>query len=166
MDFLGIGLWEMLLIAGLAFVILGPQDLAVLGRKAGVFLRNLMMSDEYKEIKRTQRAISNLPNKLIREAGIDQKTILPKSNKTLSSPPLTGSGETPTDQPVISVPETPAEDPVFDAWAHPGTSVEDKHRAMRDDVKRGSSRARKKSPVVESQVEDSIPPGKPSDQTN
>ncbi|MEK9164194.1 MAG: twin-arginine translocase TatA/TatE family subunit [Chloroflexota bacterium] len=41
MDFFGIGSWEVLVIAILALVILGPKQMIIMARKAGELLRRL-----------------------------------------------------------------------------------------------------------------------------
>lgn len=46
MDFFGIGSWELLVIAILALVILGPKQMIMLARKAGELLRRLQQEWE------------------------------------------------------------------------------------------------------------------------
>lgn len=46
MDFFGIGSWEILVIAILALVILGPKQMIMLARKAGELLRRLQQEWE------------------------------------------------------------------------------------------------------------------------
>ncbi|RPI87435.1 MAG: hypothetical protein EHM41_04960 [Chloroflexi bacterium] len=65
MDILGIGPLELVFIFLIALIILGPQEMARVGKIAGRFLRKIMISPTWKEIR-------NLPYRIIREAGIDE----------------------------------------------------------------------------------------------
>jgi Tat protein translocase TatB subunit len=59
MDFFGIGSWEVLVIAILALVILGPKQMIVLARKAGELLRRLQQEWEqtYGTLQREMKEI-------------------------------------------------------------------------------------------------------------
>ncbi len=71
MDILGIGPLELLLILIIALVVLGPKDMVKAGRTIGRFLRVIVTSDTWKVINQASRDIRNLPNRLIREAGLE-----------------------------------------------------------------------------------------------
>jgi Sec-independent protein translocase protein TatA len=140
MNILGIGLWEIILILGLAFVILGPQDMATLGRKAGVTIRKWIASEEFKEIKRTQDALTSLPSKLISEAGLDKNMISPWANPEVEPK----KGDIRTEKP--SREETPPGierqevDAALDAWANPYETAEAKRKAISADLRQSMSR--------------------------
>lgn len=68
MDFLGIGILELMLIFLIALIVLGPQDMVKVGRGFGRFLRRTIFSPTWLNI---QRNIRNLPYQLMREAGIE-----------------------------------------------------------------------------------------------
>jgi len=141
MDILGIGLWEILLILGLAFIILGPQDMSILGRKAGTALRKWMMTDEYREIKRTQTALTNLPRKLMSESGLDSNIIKPPAAASVA-PEVKKVVSEKIEDSIETVSQSAAEsDDPLSAWAHPGEPSAQKRKAMLDDVKRSSMRA-------------------------
>lgn len=71
MEILGIGPTELLLIIILALVIVGPRDLAKLGRDAGRALNRLYRSPMWRTMNEASREIRNLPTRLAREAELD-----------------------------------------------------------------------------------------------
>lgn len=72
MDIFGIGPLEFFLILIIALIILGPNDMAKAGRSLGQFLRRLVMSEEWRIITRSASEFKHLPNRLIREAGLEE----------------------------------------------------------------------------------------------
>ena len=72
MDIFGIGPLEFFLILIIALIILGPNDMAKAGRSLGRLLRRLVMSDEWRIITQSASEFRHLPNRLIREAGIEE----------------------------------------------------------------------------------------------
>jgi len=73
MEFLGIGPMELLFIIIIALIVLGPRDMAKAGRTIGKFMRDVVKSDTWKVVKTTTRELENLPNKLMREAGLEEE---------------------------------------------------------------------------------------------
>lgn len=71
MEFLGIGPLELILILIVALVVLGPKDMVKAGRTIGRTLRTIVSSDTWRVVQQTSREMRNLPNRLIREAGIE-----------------------------------------------------------------------------------------------
>lgn len=71
MDILGIGPLEIILILLIALIILGPRDMAKTGRSIGRTLRKVVKSPYWQALTRTSQEIRNLPNRLIREAGLE-----------------------------------------------------------------------------------------------
>ena len=72
MDIFGIGPSELILILVVALIFLGPKDLAKTGRSIGRFLRKLILSEEWHAIQQAGKELRNMPNRLIREAGIEE----------------------------------------------------------------------------------------------
>lgn len=72
MEFLGIGPLELLIVLLLALVLLGPKDMAKAGRSLGKFMRRVVTSPQWKVINQTSQELRNLPNRLIREAGLEE----------------------------------------------------------------------------------------------
>jgi sec-independent protein translocase protein TatB len=72
MEILGIGPLEIVFVLILALIILGPQGMVENARKAGVWIRKLVRSPLWKDITTAQREVSDLPRKLVREAGLEE----------------------------------------------------------------------------------------------
>jgi len=79
MDFLGIGPLELFFIVIISLLVFGPSDMVKAGRTIGRYLRKLVKSPLWQEVTR----LRHLPNKLIREAGLDEE--LDEINKGLQS---------------------------------------------------------------------------------
>ncbi|MBI4732220.1 MAG: twin-arginine translocase TatA/TatE family subunit [Chloroflexi bacterium] len=71
MNLFGIGLPEILFILFLALLIFGPKDLERTGKALGKGLNKLIRSDTWKVVKDTGRELKNLPNRLMRESGLE-----------------------------------------------------------------------------------------------
>ena len=71
MDILGIGPLELMFIVLIALIVLGPKDMVKAGKTIGRTLRTIVSSDTWKIVNQASREVRNLPNKLIREAGIE-----------------------------------------------------------------------------------------------
>lgn len=72
MEFLGIGPLEFLLIVVIALIVLGPQGIVKSAREAGKFVRKIVRSPLWRDVVDTSREIRDLPQKVIREAGIEK----------------------------------------------------------------------------------------------
>ena len=95
MEFLGIGPSELLFIVIIALVVLGPRDMQKAGRTVGRWLRQLVTSDSWKLFQQTSREIQTLPNRLMREAALDE---LQEIQKDLHQPiNLSGPNPPPAD---------------------------------------------------------------------
>lgn len=71
MDILGVGPLELLFILLIALIILGPKEMVKAGQTIGRFLRKIVTSSSWMAVQQTSRELRNLPNKLIRDAGLD-----------------------------------------------------------------------------------------------
>ena len=69
MDFLGIGVPELVFILLIALIVLGPNDMQKAGKTVGTWMRKIVLSDEWRSIKNASRKLKTLPNELMREAG-------------------------------------------------------------------------------------------------
>jgi sec-independent protein translocase protein TatB len=83
MEFLGIGPSELLFIIIIALIVLGPKDMQKAGRTIGKWLRKVITSDGWKLFQQTSREIQTLPNRLMREAALDE---LKEVQKDLKQP--------------------------------------------------------------------------------
>jgi sec-independent protein translocase protein TatB len=72
MDIFGIGPTELVFIVLIALIILGPKDMQKAGRTIGRWLRNLVTSDGWRVFRDTSRELRNLPNRLMREANLEE----------------------------------------------------------------------------------------------
>ena len=72
MDILGVGPLELVFILIIALIILGPNDMVKAGRTLGRWLRKLVTSPTWSAVQQTSRDLKNLPNKLMREAGLEE----------------------------------------------------------------------------------------------
>jgi sec-independent protein translocase protein TatB len=71
MDIFGIGPTELVFIFLLALILLGPKDMEKTGRTIGRFLRDLTRSEGWHAFRDTSRELRNLPNRLMREANLE-----------------------------------------------------------------------------------------------
>ena len=71
MDFLGVGPLELVFILLIALLVLGPRDIARFARKAGRFLNRLYRSELWGTLSKASQEFRNLPNRLAREAALD-----------------------------------------------------------------------------------------------
>ncbi len=73
MEILGIGPMEFILILIIALIVMGPNDMVKTGRTIGKFLRKLVTSPTWQAVQQTSRDLRYLPNKLMREAGMEEE---------------------------------------------------------------------------------------------
>jgi len=78
MDILGIGPLELVFILLIALIVLGPNDMVKAGRTLGRFLRKLVTSPAWQMVQQTSKDLRYLPNKLMREAGLEEMEELKK----------------------------------------------------------------------------------------
>lgn len=72
MEVLGVGPLELFFILIIALIFLGPRDMVKAGRTLGRFMRRIVMSPTWRMVQQTSREIRTLPNRLIREAGMEE----------------------------------------------------------------------------------------------
>jgi sec-independent protein translocase protein TatB len=72
MEILGVGPSELIFIVIIALIVLGPKDMQKAGRSIGKWLRTIVTSDGWKLFQQTSREIQTLPNRLMREAALDE----------------------------------------------------------------------------------------------
>lgn len=94
MDFLGIGMPELIFIMLIALIIIGPKDMEKTGRAIGRFLNNLIHSDGWQAFRQTSREVRNLPNRLMREANIEDIEKMAKDPLNQNQIPSTAKQKT------------------------------------------------------------------------
>ena len=72
MELLGIGPLELAFIILIAVIVIGPRDIGKFARGAGRFLNKLYRSEEWKALNQASRNLRTLPNRLAREAALDE----------------------------------------------------------------------------------------------
>ena len=82
MEVLGIGPLELLFILLIALIVLGPQDMVKAGRLLGKWMRHIVTSEGWRTVQQTSRELRYLPNRLMREAGLEElQKSLPKEKE-------------------------------------------------------------------------------------
>jgi Sec-independent protein translocase protein TatA len=71
MEILNVGIPELLFILILMLILLGPEGMSKTARTAAREIRKIIRSPLWSELMKTQRDIQDLPQRLVREAGID-----------------------------------------------------------------------------------------------
>lgn len=147
MEFLNIGPLELLAIIVIALLVLGPRDLAKTARAAGRFLNRMYKSEAWRTITRTSREIRDLPNRLARDAALEELDETLKSSRALATEPLRGitdelnselknwapspKGAETQPSPYAPANMTPSPDDGLDAWT-PGASKEENKQGLED----------------------------------
>lgn len=72
MDIFGIGPTELVFIILIILILLGPKEMEKTGRTVGRFLRDMTQSDSWRAFRDTSRELRNLPNRLMREANLEE----------------------------------------------------------------------------------------------
>ena len=111
MEFLGIGPLELLLILLLALIIMGPKDLEKTAKSMGKGLNRLVRSDTWKTVTEASRQLRTLPNKLMREANLEEFQKMTSQELSATATETQKALEAWTTQPatVINTPENPPE---------------------------------------------------------
>jgi Sec-independent protein translocase protein TatA len=68
----GLGLPELVIVALLAFVVIGPQRSREVALRAGRFLRSVITSSWWKEFNQVADSVRNLPTTLVRMAELEE----------------------------------------------------------------------------------------------
>ena len=123
MDFLGIGPLELIIVFIIILLILGPNEMVKTGKTIGEIVRKITRSDEWKGLNKISREIRTLPNRLAREAELEnlkkeidldkqispiagelkdsatvEFDVKPKPTKNISKPPESEVTSPPSDQ--------------------------------------------------------------------
>lgn len=72
MNIFGVGPLEIIFILIIALIFIGPQDIGKYARSAGRFLNRFYRSDTWRLFRETSRNIRTLPNRLAREAALEE----------------------------------------------------------------------------------------------
>jgi len=117
MEILNIGPLELLLIAVIAIIVLGPKGMVTGAREAGKLIRKVVRSPIWRDVVDTSREIREFPRKVAREAGIEQdleelrrstRETVTQINRTHAPPIIPLGAESQTDH--DEKPEKPVKD--------------------------------------------------------
>jgi len=124
MDIFGVGPLEFLLVLIITLVVLGPNDMAKAGRSIGKFMRKVITSPEWRTLLQASREMRNIPNRMMREAGIEEiKKDLPTPDQLIQEAGLKDAVKDVNKElqeikeasawstPIIETPEEPVEKP-------------------------------------------------------
>lgn len=78
MNIFGIGPLEIIFVLIIGILVLGPEGMIDSGRKLGKFLRSIIRSPWWQNVRKGVNEIQYLPQKLIREAELEELTELRK----------------------------------------------------------------------------------------
>ena len=127
MDFLGVGPLELIFVLIIALLIIGPKDIGKTARNIGKFLNRLYKSDEWRALTEASRTIRTLPNRLAREAELEELKDIKESfkgaSKELKETRDELVKETRTAIPKHPLTAPPNEDPMK-AWTSPSDDGE------------------------------------------
>ena len=72
MEIFGIGPLEVALILLIVLIIFGPKEIEKTAKTIGKSLRKLVQSDSWRTVKQTGQELKDLPNRLMREANLEE----------------------------------------------------------------------------------------------
>lgn len=72
MNFLNLGIGEVIFIIIIALIIFGPGNMVKTAREMGVFLRKVTKSPYWREVWATRRELTELPKIIAKEAQLDE----------------------------------------------------------------------------------------------
>jgi len=81
MNIFGIGPLEIIFVLIIGILVLGPEGMIEAGRKLGKFIRSIVRSSWWHNIRRGVSELQHLPQKLIREAELEELNELTRLNK-------------------------------------------------------------------------------------
>ena len=117
MNIFGIGPLEIIFVLIIGILVLGPEGMIEAGRKLGKFMRSIIHSPWWKNIRQGVTEIQHLPQRLIREAELEElnelrdltKNSFPKiGGNDLINSSWSGTPASTSDQP--QEPKTPEKD--------------------------------------------------------
>ena len=81
MDLLGVGPLELIFVLIIVILVIGPKDLGKTAKTLGRFLNRVYKSDEWKALTEASRTLRTLPNRLAREAELEDLNKIKESIK-------------------------------------------------------------------------------------
>ena len=107
MEVLGIGPLELMFVILIALIIIGPKDMSKTARSAGRYLNRMYRSETWRTLTEASRTLQTLPNRLAREAQLEELEALRKDLDGSGSPAKLGVADNPALQPWVTPPTPP-----------------------------------------------------------
>jgi Sec-independent protein translocase protein TatA len=121
-DFLGIGPLELMFVILIALIVIGPKDMSKTARSAGRYLNRMYRSETWRAVTQASRTLQTLPNRLAREAQLEELDEVRKDLDKTTSALKAGTGNNPVLEPWITPYNTPEQFKGF-APSKPGGSA-------------------------------------------
>jgi sec-independent protein translocase protein TatB len=106
-DVLGIGPLELMFVILIALIIIGPKDMSKTARSAGRYLNRMYRSETWRTLTEASRTLQTLPNRLAREAQLEELEALRKDLDDTGSTAKPGVADNPALQPWVTPYNTP-----------------------------------------------------------
>ena len=107
MEVLGIGPLELMFVILIALIIIGPKDMSKTARSAGRYLNRMYRSETWRTLTEASRTLQTLPNRLAREAQLEELEALRKDLDDTGSTAKPGMADNPVLQPWVTPYDTP-----------------------------------------------------------
>ena len=104
MDFLGIGPLELMFVILIALIVIGPKDMSKTARTAGRTLNRMYRSEAWRSLTQASRTLQTLPNRLAREAQLEE---LEELRKDLDNKPQPDLAQNPSLKPWVTPYDSP-----------------------------------------------------------
>lgn len=109
MEVLGIGPLELMFVILIALIIIGPKDMSKTARSAGRYLNRMYRSETWRTLTQASQTLQALPNRLAREAQLEELEALRKDLNDTGSTAKPGMGDNPALQPWVTPYDTPGQ---------------------------------------------------------
>ncbi|MBT3189941.1 MAG: hypothetical protein HN736_05785 [Anaerolineae bacterium] len=93
MDILGIGIPELGFIILISLIVLGPKDMQKAGKTIGTWMRKVILSPEWREVKDASFKLKRLPTQLMREANLENLNVEELRNDLNLNAPIEKMGK-------------------------------------------------------------------------
>jgi sec-independent protein translocase protein TatB len=103
-DFLGIGPLELMFVILIALIVIGPKDMSKTARTAGRTLNRMYRSEAWRSLTQASRTLQTLPNRLAREAQLEE---LEELRKDLDNKPQPDLAQNPSLKPWVTPYDAP-----------------------------------------------------------
>jgi Sec-independent protein translocase protein TatA len=106
-EVLGIGPLELMFVILIALIVIGPKDMSKTARSAGRYLNRMYRSETWRTLTEASRTLQTLPNRLAREAQLEELEALRKDLDDTGSTAKPGMADNPVLQPWVTPYDTP-----------------------------------------------------------